>query len=56
MIRKHLDKAATARKTGAEAHDCVCGQWGAFGLGWPIQARQDWFCKRHLPSDYWSRK
>lgn len=59
MKRKAKQKAheVGAVKT-VEDHVCAvlfCGKFGSFGLGPPIQPQQ-WWCREHLPEDYWSRK
>ncbi len=41
---------------GAEERVCVhpgCGQWGCFGLE-RIRGASGYWCKEHLPDDYWA--
>lgn len=56
-------KTQKAHEVGAsksiELHECAvlfCGKFGSWGLGPPINPTQQWWCREHLPEDYWRRK
>lgn len=58
MKRKQRAKEHEVPSKSIEEHVCAelfCGKFGSFGLGPPIQPQQ-WWCREHLPADYWSRK
>jgi hypothetical protein len=54
MARPRQARATEPPKKELEAHLCqLCPRWGCFGLGPPLRP-QIWYCRAHVPDDYWS--
>lgn len=47
---------ASLAKPRADRPCEVCDAWGAFGMEWPLTPKPRFWCREHLPADYWTRK